>query len=412
MISFPRSKSVAIAVGSFPVRTQTFVKRHVCGLSKRGWKVNVQAGTSDPTISPDEIEEIDRLGVTRDYWGDWSDNRTKRLSETIFQALCDPSLLRYWNGRDAWTRHELFFARRALNLLDSKSNDVYHVHFGNLAAAMFHAGWRRSTVVTWHGYEATSLPSLRGTQLYREMFAGNWTHTVGSSFMRQRLVELGAQEKKIVKIPMGVNLQDFKFVDRTSHQNAPLKLLSVGSLLDVKGHEYLISAISLLKRQGIEVECQIIGEGQCREKLEVQIRDLKLQSSVKLLGAKPISTVIEHLGEADVFALTGCETSENSVEAQGVAYIEAQARGLPVIASDIGGVSESLVHNETGFLVKQRDVSGIARVLGHYAKYPSLRLTHGRSGARFVNDHFCINKMLDAFENVYDQQIATARSSL
>lgn len=394
-------QNLTIVAGSFPARSETFIHAHATGLARLGWQVEALASTPGSGMTDSELAEIDALGIRRSYWGAWSDSSAVRALQFGGDFLRDPSLVSFLNGASGWTRPEMFAARRMRRHLLSASKGPLHIHFGKYAALLSAAGWDRTSIVTWHGFDANMVPKLMGNSIYHPLFEKDWIHTVGSSFMRQRLLDLGARKDKIVKIPMGVDFDTFDFVDREESSSRSLRVISVGRLVEMKGHSVLIDAISEVKRRGTGVHLRIIGEGSERTALEEQIGNLNLASQVTLMGAQPPDKVVHEYKEADVFALTGVVADDGSVETQGMVYIEAQATGLPVIGADVGGVSDSLVPGETGILTTERDVKAVADALTAYALDPALRLTHGREGAKFVRSKFDVEAMLDAFEELY-----------
>lgn len=393
--------SIHVVTGSFPARSQTFVQNHVCGMASRGWYVSTLASNVELGMTSDELDAIDNLGVQRNYWGAWSSNRFKRLIQMVGYMLFTPATIRYWNGQGPWARSEMLEARRMCDYLKSNEVKKIHVHFGHTAAFLAAIGWDKPTVVTWHGYDANMLTTSRGDAIYRELFERDWKHTVGSSFMQRRLIELGARKEQVFKIPMGIDLSCFQFVDRSSRVQNTIKLVSIGRLDEMKGHSYLIDAVCEVKNLGIDLKLKIIGEGPARKELESQIQKKGLEENVAILGSQPPSYVRDELAASDIFALTGVVALSGRVETQGVAFIEAQATGLPVIGSDVGGVSESMLPDTTGILVKPKDVSAIAEAIATYADNRELRLAHGRAGSDFVRDRFNIDTMLESFEKLY-----------
>ena len=219
--------------------------------------------------------------------------------------------------------------------------------------------------------------------------------------MARRLIALGASEERIVTIPMGVDFTRFSKVDRSEQLAGPLRVISVGRLNAEKGHPVLIDAVAAVRACGTELMLTIIGEGSERQAIERQIHELNLSTHVTLLGAQPPERVFFELAAADAFALTGVVAENRQEETQGFAYIEAQATGLPVIASDVGGVSESLVSEKSGILAAERDVKAVADALIAYAEKPELRNEHGSYGAEIVRSKFSLSTMLNSFEKIY-----------
>ena len=99
--------------------------------------------------------------------------------------------------------------------------------------------------------------------------------------------------------------------------------------------------------------------------------------------------------------LSGKVTDAGKVESQGVVFAEAQATGLPVVACDVGGVSDSLIHGETGVLCPQGDVSAMAKAISGFWKNPELIDEFGRRGRQLVEGRFSLDAMLSGFDHVY-----------
>ncbi|KEO54699.1 hypothetical protein TP2_17340 [Thioclava pacifica DSM 10166] len=351
-----------------------------------------------------ELDEIDAVGVERSYWGGWAESSAGRALQFGADALRDPGVVALLARNKRWTRPEVFAARRMRRLQNAAPHGVLHIHYGRNAALLLDAGWTGRAVVTWHGYDANIVPRERGQDVYQDLFTRDWIHTVGSSFMKRRLVTLGAREDRIVKIPMGVDFTRFAQVDRRERPEGPLNVVAVGRLDEMKGYPVLIDAVAEALGQGVSLQLTILGEGPDRASIEARIEARGLQDRVRLLGAQRSDQVVRELAAADVFALTGVVAASGRVETQGVAYIEAQATGLPVIASDVGGVSESLDPGRSGILTAEGDVAAVAKALVAYAKDPGLRLEHGQRGAEFVRAAFSMSDMLDAFEALYARE--------
>lgn len=387
--------------GIFPARSETFVKSHVCGMARRGWDVTCLAANADPELIPEDYYLLNECKITKRYWGAYSDKRLRRAAQLLYDLAKNPTLFRYLGGSGPWTRPEMFTAHRMKEFGARTLSPVTHIHFGKYAALLAEIGWDQPSVVTWHGFDANMLPKMRGTKIYQGLFQKNWFHTVGSTFMRDRLEDLGANRAKIYKVPMGIDFGTFRYLDRSQRSSDTCSIISVGRLDHVKGHHVLIDAIAEAKRRNFRVRAKIVGEGKLRGQLEQKIRELGLTGTVELLGAQTSSRVLEELHLADLFVLSGVVAADGSEEAQGLAYIEAQATGLPVIASAIGGVSESLLPQQSGLLTRQGDTEGVAEAITFYATNREIRLTHGLTGANFVRSKFDLEKMLDAFERIY-----------
>ena len=202
---------------------------------------------------------------------------------------------------------------------------------------------------------------------------------------------------------MGVDLNKFKFVDRSERTSSVLHIISVGRLDEMKGHCYLIEAVVQLIDMGVSVQLKIIGEGPLREVLESQIKESSASDYIELLGAQNSQVVRRELESADLFALAGVEAENGRVETQGVVLIEAQATGLPVVASRVGGVPDSLIDGLTGALCEPKNIDQLVEAIQQYSENLVHRLAHGRAASQFVQQRFSLSTMLDSFEALYDR---------
>ena len=186
--------------------------------------------------------------------------------------------------------------------------------------------------------------------VYRRAFC-----CIGSSRAVKRYFEaIGA--KNIEVIPNGIDLARFKGLDRQRSRQKPglgneFVVMTIARLESVKGIEYLIRAISKLKEaspQSINIKLVIVGDGSERENLESLSAKLGLTERVKFLGQIPNEKIPESLAEADCFCLPSLR------EGFGIVILEAQAAGIPVIGTKVGGILDLIEDDKTGILVESK----------------------------------------------------------
>jgi colanic acid/amylovoran biosynthesis glycosyltransferase len=305
--------------------------------------------------------------------------------------------------------------RRALNLSmvhkifpsrePASRCDVVHSHYGpNGVRAVY---WREAgilegpVVTTFHGYDANMLPRKHGSELYQKLFVDGDCFTVGSEFMRKRLISLGAPAERILKVPMGVDVRRYKFDERQKAGGTELRLLSIARLVEVKGLEYVLKALGRMKNALGPFRYTIAGDGPLRGKLESLAREIGLQGEVEFRGAVSREEAVGLYQQADIFVLASVPTEAGEEENQPVVLAEAQAAGLPVIATRIGGIPESMVEHETGLLVPPRDPEALSTAIGSLAERPERRKEMGRAGRQFVESDFNLEKLNDRWVELY-----------
>jgi colanic acid/amylovoran biosynthesis glycosyltransferase len=214
-----------------------------------------------------------------------------------------------------------------------------------------------------------------------------------SEFNKSYLLDVcsGLNPAKIHVLHPWVDMSRFQpLLTRPVHPK--LQILSVGRLVEKKGHSYLIEACHLLVEKAIDFECRIIGDGPLKAELETQIERLKLKERVFLLGAQPHSEVIAHLNWCDIFVLACVVAKDGDRDGMPVSLAEAMAMAVPVASCDLPGIDE-LVRPGTGLLVPPRDSHLLAEALQSiHALSPSDRTDMGVRGRAVVDADFSLLK--------------------
>jgi len=145
----------------------------------------------------------------------------------------------------------------------------------------------------------------------------------------------------------------------------PPTVVCVAQFRPEKGHDVLLDAFAVVRRQVPDARLVLVGQGELEEELRARVKSLGLGDSVELTG--PVEDVWPYLASADVFAL-----ASNS-EAYGIAIAEAMAAGLPVVASEVGGIPELVAPGITGELFAPGDRGALAAHLARLLTSPELR---------------------------------------
>ncbi len=174
----------------------------------------------------------------------------------------------------------------------------------------------------------------------------------------------------------------------TPGRERPARLLCIASHRPYKGLSVLIDAVGLLRGRGVDVSCEVIGEGVLRPQLEAQIGARALDAHVRLVGTKSEREVAEALAESDVFVLPSIVAPDGQMEGIPIVLMEALAAGLPTISTSLSGIPELVIDRETGFLVAPGDAAALADAVERaLADYPAaLRLA--ASGRELVRREY------------------------
>ncbi len=302
-------------------------------------------------------------------------------------------------------RVQLRIATRAVAFLPRRRFDVIHCHFGDIgerAAQLARLGVLDGPIVTsFHGYDVSSLPRAVGPNLYRELFVRGAAFVAVSGHVRNRLLQLNAPPDKTLVIRLGIDLERFRVTDTPGNDARPTRLVSVGRMVDKKGHDTAIRAVVRARALGAAVELTVIGDGPKRAELEALIAELDCSSMVSLLGAAPRATVQEVLGRCHAFLMASRTAADGDQEGLPVALMEAMARGLPVVATRHGAIPELVEDGVSGLLADEDDVEGLATSIARLARSPSERRTMGRAARVAVSRQHDATRQLDELERLY-----------
>jgi glycosyltransferase involved in cell wall biosynthesis len=167
-------------------------------------------------------------------------------------------------------------------------------------------------------------------------------------------------------------------------------VLTVARLVEKKGLPYLIQACRILKDQGYDFTCRIVGEGPLRPMLEQQICEVGLIDRVELWGAEAHEQVIAMYRQATIVALP-CVIGQNG-DRDGIpnVLVEALHMGVPVVSTAVSGIPELITSEVNGLLVPARDSVALAVALARLLNDPELRRRLAMAGHRTVQERFTI----------------------
>ena len=201
---------------------------------------------------------------------------------------------------------------------------------------------------------------------------------------------------------IGIETSRFRPASRQP-SGGPIRILSVGSLVEKKGHEYLIDACALLAERGLDFQCLIVGIGPLQEALQTRIDQHDLRGRVTLLGALDQARVLELCQTSDVFALACVVARSGDRDGMPIVLIEAMACEVPIVTTSVAGIPELVHHGQTGLLVEERDASGLAEALERLILDEALRRRIGKQARQGILDGFQIQDGAAKLASIFRQ---------
>jgi colanic acid/amylovoran biosynthesis glycosyltransferase len=387
---------IAFLVEEFPALSETFVLDQITGLLDLGADVDVYANRLLPGVpTHSDVARYSLMDRAYEMAPPMVPSRRARIVRGVIDVM-----------RSAWTAPatiartlnpvrfglegaslKVFY--RALPFLKAAPYDVLHCHFGpngNRALLLRLAGVSRAPLVTqFHGYDASSYVRQHGADVYRGLFAKGDSFLCVSDRIRSRLVALGCPPDKVQVHRVGIDVPSIAFEERREHPE--LHVLTVGRLVEKKGIEFGIRALSRVVSRHPRVRYRIVGDGPLRDPLRAIVRDLGLEGVVEFLGGKSRSEVQQLIRDADVLLAPSVCASDGDEEGIPVILMEAMAAGLPVVSTRHAGIPELVADGQTGLLADEKDPEGLAEHVLFLADRVAERRELARAGRRFVEQH-------------------------
>jgi glycosyltransferase involved in cell wall biosynthesis len=264
-------------------------------------------------------------------------------------------------------------------------------------------------IVHFHGYDASHREILAMFEgAYAEMFAKAAAVIAVSHAMERQLISLGAPPDKVLYNPCGVDTKRFVGADPA---RADPVFIAVGRFGEKKGPHLTIEAFARVHRVYPEARLRMIGEGELLDKCRRLTRRLGIAEAVTFLEGQEHSVVEQEMSRARCFVQHSVVAPSGDSEGTPVAILEAGATGLPVVATRHAGIPDVVVEGQTGFLVAEHDVEGMAKRMLCLAQDPALAKQMGEQAREHIAEHYSMDQSLSRLWGVIDSGIRESGSS-
>jgi len=292
--------------------------------------------------------------------------------------------------------------RHAWTLARRERYDLVHVHWPMPMALLGWAATRARPipmVTTFYGIELrwvqSRLPFLKW--LVRWAARASAQAVAISSYTAGELRKL--IDVPIEVIPYTAELPALSAAPR-SREGAERSILFVGRLIERKGVRHLVRALGVV-RQSTAARLIVIGDGPERSRLEQLAREVGVASHVEFRGRVSDEELRRAYAAADVFVLPSVLDARQDTEGLGVVLLEAMNYAVPVIASEIGGITDIVQHERTGLLVPPGNEVALGSALSRVLSDAALARRLGEAGREHVRDAFSWSHIVDRWEAVY-----------
>jgi glycosyltransferase involved in cell wall biosynthesis len=320
-----------------------------------------------------------------------------------------------FQDRLLWKAHKLVGSvpLPAKRMLEAEQPSLLHAHFGvdALDAWPLARALRLPMLVTLHGYDIN---------VYREWWeAGkggdrmrsypkrllHMSQQPGVSFIavsnaiRLRAIEFGIPATKIAVSYIGIDTSRFAPGPIPIVQRAR-RVLFVARLVEKKGCQYLIEAMSAVQNEIPDASLIVIGDGPLRQSLEHLAQNLGVRA--EFLGSLSSERVHQELNAARALCLPSITAKSGDAEGFGLVLLEAQASGVPAVTSARGGASEGIRDGTTGFSFAEGDVRTLSEKLIILLKNNDTLARMADEASRYAKEQFSLARCARHLESLYE----------
>ncbi|MDQ8726748.1 glycosyltransferase [Bradyrhizobium sp. LHD-71] len=400
-------------MNQFPIASETFIMNTAAGLIDAGHDVDLYGlfGKSSSTVGHNLVEQ--RGLASRAFLPHFSESKVVRRwleAPGAFARIAQASGIRAaTSGLNLRAHRRRGLAMRAIHEVESfqarGQYDALHCQFGTLAKPVLRhrraGGLSGPVIVHFRGYDISSHIVKAGPHYYDQAFGEAEAFIANSAFFRDRAIALGCPADKITVVESPINMEIFPFAPRMLQPGQPIRILTVGRLVEKKGIAYAIEAIGLLRARGFSIEHRIVGEGPQRQELEALIGALDLGQIVTLLGERSQEAIAAELAQAHLFLAPSVHAANGAADAAINTIKEAMASGLPVVSTRHGGIPELVEHGVSGLLAPERDAAALADHLHALIRAPESWPRFAAAGRTAVESRFdtafIARKILDIY---------------
>lgn len=290
--------------------------------------------------------------------------------------------------------------KKLIHIIEKEKIDIVHARSRVPAWVAFFACRRTQAVfiTTCHGYYSKHFFS-------RVMGWGKMVIAISEVIGQHMVQDFGVPSHHIRIISRSVDTSKFNIERPSKGAHDPLVITMIGRITPLKGHPYFLKAMAQVIRNLPNVKVQLIGDAAekrsgYKEELMLLTKRLGISTHVEFMGNR--RDIPQLLSKSDCLVL-----STVTQEAFGRVILEAQAAGVPVVATKVGGVSEIIDDGKTGFLVAPKDISAMADAVLRVLKDPELASHFVKEARKKIENRYTLKHMAEATLQVYHEAVSS-----
>jgi colanic acid/amylovoran biosynthesis glycosyltransferase len=381
----------------YPRLSETFIVRELLGLEVAGVRVGVDALLPpEPGVHHADVARVAASVRYLPRKAEWSRAMvTAHMRVGVRRPFTWIRLARTARRNGGWRR----FAQAGM-VADRVRGDGFHhihAHFATAAAEVARDAATLSGVTFSVTAHAKDIYHDDNIELFPSRVAGAATVVTVSEYNVRHLAD-AVPGQRVRYVPNGLPMPGAA----VPSPDGPV--LCVARLVPKKGIDVLIRAMALLPTQR---RLEIVGDGSCRADLEQLVHDLGLEDQFTFLGALASADVDEAYRRCALVALPCRIDSNGDRDGMPTVLVEAMARAVPVVSTDVVGIDELVQHRSSGVLVPPDDPTALAAAIDEVLRDPEAAAVMGARGRQHVLDAFAPERATTALLAVFREAVTS-----
>ena len=384
--------TIGLVLPSVPGYSETFFRNKIIGLQQNG--VEVILFVNNPKETSDLCKVYNAPQLSRHKMLTFFNSAKALLKAVVIHPKRSLKFYRL-ERKDKRPFVHIIKSLIANQFILSKKLDWLHYGFGTMALDRENIATAigAKMAVSFRGFDYYVYPK-KYIGCYHFLYSKNVTYHVLSDEMKKGLLENGILEHKIMKITPAI---DLKFFKSNSKENNIIQMSTIARLHWIKGLEYTLEALALLKNENISFHYTIIGDGVEKERLQFAAYQLGLSDCVTFAGKLSPEKVKNQLEQTDIYVQYSIQEGFCN------AVLEAQAMGLLCVVSDAEGLSENVLDGKTGWVVPKRQPKLLAHKIKEVIALDETEKQKIRQQAvERVQNNFNLKKQQQEFLDFYE----------
>lgn len=319
-------------------------------------------------------------------------------------------LLSYLIQKKIFNRIDIKVRTRALaKYLTENKIDVVFAEYGMVGASITEACQMADVplVIHYHGADVHHTETIkRYIDLYRKAFAYASALIAVSGDMVNALVDMGAPREKITNASCGIDPGAFPALDISKTGRT---FLSVGRFVEKKSPASVVQAFKLVHDDFPDATLKMVGVGPLFDATKALVSQLGLDDSITLPGAQNQQQIKALLRESRCFVQHSVTANDGDKEGTPVTILEAGSSGLAIVSTQHTGIKEAVINGETGYLVPEHDIEGMARYMKMIAADVNLAVRLGAKEATYIRENYDIQSRIKTITKLLKQAIANKK---